>query len=92
MSFYSRSQYQSAYPQQFQQQHSPQQQLEQQVLSAVEPIVQHGYNEGKYTSQLHALREVAAISFLVGAGYDLQTAHRVVESWEINESFYPYGR
>lgn len=34
------------------------------------------------------MREVAAMSYLIGRGYDLQTAYQVVESWELNEVFY----
>lgn len=69
--------------------HAPQTaQLKQQTLSTVEPIVQYGLKEAQVTSNLHAMREVAAISYLIGRGYDLQTAYQVVESWEVNEVFY----
>ncbi|MGM7635182.1 hypothetical protein [Bacillus sp. Hm123] len=66
-----------------------QQQLKQHTLSTVEPIVQYGLKEAQVTSYQHAMREVAAISYLIGRGYDSQTAHRIVESWEVNEMFYP---
>ena len=53
----------------------------------VEPYVQYGLKEAKHTSYAHAMREVAAISFLLGRGYDPNTAYRMVESWELNETF-----
>jgi hypothetical protein len=61
-----------------------------QVLSAVQPIVQHGLMEAARTSVNHAMYEVAAISFLMGRGYDHYTARRMVESWETGEAFPPY--
>ncbi|MEB1810218.1 MAG: hypothetical protein LPK26_23450 [Bacillaceae bacterium] len=64
------------------------QQLKNNTLSAVEPIVQYGLKEAQYTSIQHAMREVAAITYLMGRGYDLQTARQMVESWEVNEVFY----
>jgi len=57
------------------------------VLYEINPIVKHGLKEAKYTSYQHALREIAAISYLMGMGYDSSTATQIVESWEINESF-----
>jgi hypothetical protein len=57
-------------------------------LSTVEPIVQYGLKEAQFTSHLHAMREVAAISYLIGRGYDPRIAHQIVESWEVNEVFY----
>jgi predicted Zn-dependent protease len=61
-----------------------------QILSAVQPVVHHGLREASRTSVDHAMFEVAAISYLMGAGYDYYTAHRLVESWEIGEAFPPY--
>ncbi|ERJ13451.1 hypothetical protein [Haloplasma contractile] len=60
----------------------------------VNPIVRYGLNEGPKTSWRHAMTEVALISYLLGRGYDLQTAYRMVESWEIDETFptMPSGR
>ncbi|WP_223292241.1 hypothetical protein [Salipaludibacillus neizhouensis] len=63
------------------------QQLKQHTLSMVEPFVQYGLQEAQVTSHLHAMREVAAISYLIGKGYDPQTAYLTVESWEVNEVF-----
>jgi hypothetical protein len=60
------------------------------VLSAVQPVVQHGLMEAGRTSVNHAMYEVAAISYLMGRGYDYHTAHRIVESWETGEAFPPY--
>lgn len=61
--------------------------LKQMVLGTVEPIAQYGLKEAQHTSYIHALREVAAISFLMGMGYDSVTARQMVESWEMNETF-----
>jgi hypothetical protein len=61
-----------------------------QVLSAVGPVVHHGLREAGRTSVNHAMYEVAAISYLMGRGYDYHTAHRIVESWETGEAFPPY--
>ncbi|RSK29296.1 hypothetical protein EJF36_07650 [Bacillus sp. HMF5848] len=61
-------------------------QLKQPTLQAVEPFVQYGLKEAKKTSLAHAMREVAAISFLLGQGMDPQTAYKTVESWELNET------
>lgn len=44
------------------------------VLQAVEPVAQYGLKEAKYTSYAHAMREVAAISYLMGKGYSPQIA------------------
>ncbi|SFJ26199.1 hypothetical protein [Thermoflavimicrobium dichotomicum] len=57
------------------------------TLCTVEPIVQYGLREARYTSVEHAMREATAIAYLVGRGYDPRTAHRIVESWEVNERF-----
>jgi hypothetical protein len=62
------------------------------VLSKVEPFVHYGMHEAKHTSYVHALREVAAIAYLMGMGYAPNMAHPMVESWEINEVFYPGQR
>ncbi|OEH94010.1 hypothetical protein BFG57_10210 [Bacillus solimangrovi] len=74
------------YPYQMNQHHY---QLKQTVLSAVEPWVQYGLHEAKKTSYIHALREVAAIAYLIGMGCHPSVAHNIVESWEVNEMFYP---
>ncbi|WP_100407806.1 hypothetical protein [Bacillus solitudinis] len=62
-------------------------QLKSQTLSTLEPLVQYGLKEAQFTSYLHAMREIAAISYLIGRGYDPRTAHQIVESWEVNEVF-----
>ncbi|MDF2647176.1 MULTISPECIES: hypothetical protein [unclassified Paenibacillus] len=61
-----------------------------QVLSAVQPVVHYGLREAAHTSVEHAMFEVAAITYLMGRGFDYYTAHRLVESWEIAEAFPPY--
>ncbi|XEC97640.1 hypothetical protein AB6A23_12750 [Paenibacillus tarimensis] len=58
------------------------------VLSTVEPFVQYGLREAQFTSYPHAFREIAAITYLMGMGYNSAEAHRIVESWEVNEVFY----
>jgi hypothetical protein len=63
-------------------------QLKQETLSKVNPWVQYGINEAQHTSVSHAMLEIAAISYLMGKGYDPRTAHQIVESWEFNETFY----
>nr|WP_230199144.1 hypothetical protein [Risungbinella massiliensis] len=57
------------------------------TLHKVEPWVQYGLSEAQRTSVEHAMREVAAITYLIGIGYDPHAAHRIVESWEVNERF-----
>jgi hypothetical protein len=66
--------------------------LKDRVLGAVEPFVQYGLKEAKCTSYPHALREVAAITYLMGMGYEPMKARQIVESWEVNETFYPGHR
>lgn len=61
--------------------------LKQMVLSTIEPIAQYGLKEAQYTSYIHALCEVAAITYLMGMGYDPRVARQIVESWEMNETF-----
>jgi ABC-type Fe3+ transport system permease subunit len=63
-------------------------QLKDQTLSIVAPFVQYGLKEAQATSFAHALQEVAAMTYLIGRGFDPQTAYATVESWELNETFY----
>ncbi|WP_353948511.1 hypothetical protein ABNN70_01345 [Sporolactobacillus sp. Y61] len=63
--------------------------LKDRVLSAVAPVLQYGMKEAMYTSHHHAMTEVAAITYLMGMGYDPRMARQIVESWEIDEAFYP---
>lgn len=62
--------------------------LKEETLAIVEPFVQYGLREARATSVPHAMREVAAISYLIGRGIDPGSAYWLVESWEINERFY----
>ncbi|MCM3270976.1 hypothetical protein [Paenibacillus elgii] len=57
------------------------QQLKYETLCVVEPWVQHGLKEAQVYSLDHALREAAAVTYLIGRGYPPHTAHRIVESW-----------
>lgn len=61
--------------------------LKPQTLTTIDPFVKYGLKEAKATSYVHALQEVAAMSYLLGKGMDPQTAYLTVESWEINEAF-----
>lgn len=57
------------------------------LLPQVRPLVRYGLWEMRVTSPQHAMTEVALIAYLMGMGYPFQIAHRIVESWEINEVF-----
>lgn len=61
-----------------------------QYIMMVNPLVDYGLNEARFTGIAHAMTQVALIAYLMGTGYDMQTAHRIVESWEINETFPRY--
>jgi hypothetical protein len=60
-------------------------QLKAQTLNIVEPFVKYGLQEAKATSYEHAFKEVAAMTYLIGRGFDPQTAYAIVESWEMDE-------
>lgn len=60
------------------------------VLRMIMPAVNHSLYEAPKTSVHHAIYEAAAISYLMGRGYDFHTARRIVESWEMGEAFLPY--
>jgi hypothetical protein len=55
--------------------------LMQETLTAVEPWVRHGMWEAQAISTEHALREAAAVTYLIGRGYYPEAAHQIVESW-----------
>lgn len=59
------------------------------VLGIITPVAYYGLQEAGYTSVQQAMYEVAAISFLMGQGYDFQTAQMIIESWEDGEAFPP---
>ena len=58
-----------------------------QVLNYIDPFVKYDLKEATATSYGHALKEVAAMSYLLGKGMDPHTAYLTVESWEMNEMF-----
>ncbi len=58
-----------------------------QLRRIVDPLVNYGIWEARRTGIAHAMREVAIIAYLMGAGYEMQTAHRIAESFEVNEFF-----
>ncbi|WP_235822203.1 hypothetical protein [Gottfriedia luciferensis] len=53
----------------------------QQVLSIINPAVSHGLREAQHLGYQHALTEAVAIGYLMGRGYDFNTAWKTVESW-----------
>ncbi|RDW20138.1 hypothetical protein CWR48_05370 [Oceanobacillus arenosus] len=55
--------------------------LQQHTLAAINPAVQHGLREAQHLGFQHALTEAVAIGYLMGRGYNYQTAWRMVESW-----------
>ncbi|MEC0236361.1 hypothetical protein P4H71_18730 [Paenibacillus kribbensis] len=55
--------------------------LKHETLAVVEPWVKNGLWEAQTISTEHALREAAAVSYLIGRGYQPQHAHQIVESW-----------
>ncbi|OPG96304.1 hypothetical protein B2I21_23440 [Chryseobacterium mucoviscidosis] len=58
-----------------------QQHLQHQTLVTISPVVRHGLREAQYLGYQHALTEAVAIGYLMGKGYDFDTAWRTVESW-----------
>lgn len=79
---YQQPSYQDDYYRIHQQALYPQLNLQQQTLSAIRPAVRHGLREAQHVGYQHALREAVAIGYLMGRGYDFNTAWRIVESWE----------
>ncbi|WP_244444979.1 hypothetical protein [Oceanobacillus jeddahense] len=78
MDFYNQQQH----PRNYQQQpNMGQHSMEQQVLSAVNPVINHGMREAQHLGYPHALREAVAIAYLMGQGQDFQSAWQMVESW-----------
>ncbi len=63
------------------------QDLKSETLMAIKPFVDYGLKEVALTSYKHALTEIAAMAYLLGKGFDQQTAYKTVESWEVNEMF-----
>jgi hypothetical protein len=55
--------------------------LAQETLTAIDPAFRHGLKEISITPLPHAIKEAAATSYLIGRGYDYNTAHNIVESW-----------
>lgn len=51
------------------------------TLSVIEPWVRNGMREAREISVEHALREAAAVTYLIGRGYPARVAHQIVESW-----------
>lgn len=55
--------------------------LQQQVLHSIDPAVSHGLREAQHLGYKHALTEAVAIGYLMGRGYDFDSAWKTVESW-----------
>jgi hypothetical protein len=55
--------------------------LKHETLTATAHVVKHGLEEAKEISLPHALKQAAAISYLMGKGYNYRTAWEIVESW-----------
>ncbi|MEH7402901.1 MULTISPECIES: hypothetical protein [Bacillaceae] len=53
----------------------------QQILTLINPAVSHGLKEAQQLGYQHALTEAVAIGYLMGKGYDYNTAWKTVESW-----------
>lgn len=66
--------------------------MAQQILQLVEPVVRYAAYEQKVEGAgiQHTIREVAAISYLMGRGLPFAQARQIVESWEIDEKFPGY--
>ncbi len=62
--------------------------LKRPILTMLNPWIKYGKKEARMYGIDHALREISAISYLMGMGYGERQAHKIVESWEINEKFY----
>ncbi|KQL38948.1 hypothetical protein AN960_11655 [Bacillus sp. FJAT-25509] len=53
----------------------------QQILTLINPAVSHGLKEAQHLGYQHALTEAVAIGYLMGKGYDYNTAWKTVETW-----------
>ncbi|TXK85180.1 cupin domain-containing protein [Paenibacillus sp. N3.4] len=56
--------------------------IKMETLRNVEPWVQTGLRDGQGMPVEYTLRETAAISYLIGKGYNSTAAHQIVESWQ----------
>ncbi|WP_242271280.1 hypothetical protein [Bacillus cereus group sp. BfR-BA-01310] len=59
----------------------PQNPLKHQTIAIIGPAVSHGLREAAHLGYQHALTEAVAIGYLLGRGYDYNTAWKTVESW-----------
>jgi hypothetical protein len=55
--------------------------LARETLSVIDPAFKHGLTKMSIIPLPFALKETAAISYLMGKGYDFNSAHGIVESW-----------
>lgn len=57
------------------------------LVRCLEDLVEYGMKEGRRVRRSHAMMQVALIAYLMGMGFDYDTAHMIVESWEKDEMF-----
>ncbi|PRX27708.1 hypothetical protein BX659_11534 [Orenia metallireducens] len=57
------------------------------IVRELDPLVDYALEEGRKTGLRHAIMEVMLVSYLMGMGFDYDTAYMIVESWEVNERF-----
>ncbi|WP_176714154.1 hypothetical protein [Orenia metallireducens] len=57
------------------------------IVRDLNPLVDYAIEEGRTVGLRHAIMEVMLISYLMGMGFDYNTAYMTVESWEVNERF-----
>lgn len=60
-------------------------------LLQVEPAVRNGLQELETATPRHAMTELALVAYLMGMGFDYQTASVIVESWEKDDSLLAQG-
>lgn len=56
-------------------------------LSQLRPAVQRGTQNLRAASPRHAMTELALTAYLMGMGFDCNTAQVIVEAWEKDEIF-----
>ncbi|WP_105614355.1 hypothetical protein [Vallitalea okinawensis] len=62
--------------------HSPQY-----LLSQLQPVVDYGLQESNDSGLCQGMMEVAIVAYLMGRGYDCETAQDIIKFWEKNEVF-----
>lgn len=57
------------------------------LLNQLQPVVDYGLEESNDRGLCQGFMEVAIVSYLMGRGYDCETARDIVQFWEKNEVF-----